>query len=145
MLIEDSLLFFRYNWPFSLPRRYAVAVLAFLGFCNLYILRVNLSVAIVSITTTTKEFDWDSKTKGLILSSFFYGYILTQLPGGWLASKYGGKVVFGNGIVITAVLSLMTPLAVKGGPGILVLLRVLQGLAEVRYNFTFHKLYNTML
>ena len=33
------------------------------------------------------DFDWDSKTQGLILASFFYGYILTQIPGGYLATK----------------------------------------------------------
>lgn len=28
------------------------------------------------------EFDWTPQLRGLILGSFFYGYILTQLPGG---------------------------------------------------------------
>ena len=28
------------------------------------------------------EFQWDSNLKGIILGSFFYGYIITQLPGG---------------------------------------------------------------
>ena len=27
------------------------------------------------------EFDWDGVTQGLILGSFFWGYIWTQLPG----------------------------------------------------------------
>ena len=38
------------------------------------------------------DFDWDSQTQGLILASFFYGYIFTQIPGGYFATKYGGKV-----------------------------------------------------
>lgn len=58
---------FYYN-PFSyyLPRRYGVATLAFLGFCNVYALRVNLSVAIVAMAS--EEFEWDSGTQGLLLS-----------------------------------------------------------------------------
>ncbi len=37
-------------------------------------------------------YDWDSETQGWILGSFFYGYILTtQIPGGYLARKYGAK------------------------------------------------------
>ena len=28
-----------------------------------------------------------------MLSSFFYGYIVTQLPGGWFATRIGGKLV----------------------------------------------------
>lgn len=26
-----------------------------------------------------QEFDWDSKQQGIVLSSFFYGYIVTQV------------------------------------------------------------------
>jgi MFS family permease len=40
-----------------------------------------------------KYFDWDSQQQGLALSSFFYGYILTQLAGGYLASRIGGHLV----------------------------------------------------
>ena len=29
------------------------------------------------------DFEWDSGTQGLILASFFYGYIITQIPGGY--------------------------------------------------------------
>lgn len=45
----------------------------------------------ISIFYQIPEFDWNSQTKGLVLSSFFYGYLLTQLPGGWLAAKIGGN------------------------------------------------------
>jgi hypothetical protein len=37
-------------WKFWRRRRYVVAFLAFLGFFNVYALRVNLSVAIVAMT-----------------------------------------------------------------------------------------------
>ena len=33
------------------------------------------------------EFDWSSSVVGLIDSSFFWGYIVTQIPGGYLASR----------------------------------------------------------
>ncbi len=44
--------------------------------------------------TQYPDFTWDSSTQGIILGSFFYGYILTQIPGGWLATKFGGKRIF---------------------------------------------------
>ena len=33
-------------------------------------------------------------TQGVVLSSFFYGYIVSQLPGGYLAYTHGAKTVF---------------------------------------------------
>ncbi|XP_059471952.1 sialin-like [Neocloeon triangulifer] len=126
----------------SPPRRYVVAFLAFLGFWNVYALRVNLSVAIVAMTSnytvhldngTTiqrRDFDWDSKTRGLLLSSFFYGYIITQIPGGWLGARIGGALLFGAGIASTALLTLLTPLAASGGVTLLFVLRVLEGVFE---------------
>ena len=68
---------------------------------------------------------------GIVLSSFFYGYIITQLPGGVLALKCGGKNLFGLGILSTAVLTLLTPVAARASVGLLVALRVLIGLCEV--------------
>ena len=34
------------------------------------------------------EFDWTPETIGIIDSSFFWGYLITQIPGGFLAAKY---------------------------------------------------------
>jgi MFS transporter, ACS family, solute carrier family 17 (sodium-dependent inorganic phosphate cotransporter), other len=77
--------------PFWQRRRYFVVMMAFFGLFNVYALRVNLSVAIVAMTenrtvehsdgTVTYEqyFSWNSKEKGYILSSFFYGYLMTQV------------------------------------------------------------------
>ncbi|CAD6209083.1 GSCOCG00003718001-RA-CDS [Cotesia congregata] len=41
------------GWKFWKKRRYVVGVLAFFGFFTSYILRVNLSVAIVAMTTSS--------------------------------------------------------------------------------------------
>lgn len=34
------------------------------------------------IFSSKEEFDWSPKIQGLILGSFFYGYVLTQIIGG---------------------------------------------------------------
>jgi len=65
------------------------------------------------------------------LAAFFYGYQLTQIPGGWLAQRLGGKWVFGVGIVVTSILTIFTPLAADTSVWLLVALRVLEGLFEV--------------
>ena len=74
---------------------------------------------------------------GWILSAFFYGYIITQIPGGFLAGIVGGKLVLGVGIVMTAILSLLTPLAARLHVGALIALRVLEGIFEVTLDTFF--------
>jgi len=51
----------------------------------------------------------------LILSSFYIGYIVTHIPGGLLAEKFGGKWTLGLGILSTAVFTMLTPLAIEKG------------------------------
>jgi len=130
------------------------------GFVNVYMLRVNLSVALVamvnstfvrgkanatnaqecpgpnvstlpdSLTSTSGEFDWDNATQGYILSSFFYGYILTQLIGGRLSEIFGGKHLFGFGILCTAILTIVSPFAARVSPYLFIAVRVLEGVGE---------------
>lgn len=78
----------------------------FLGMANAYVMRTNMSVAIVAMTNQTfikqghedifddecpntnytaqtkeddGEFNWTSSQQGYVLSSFFYGYVITQV------------------------------------------------------------------
>lgn len=76
-------------------------------------------------------YDWSAETQGVILSSFFYGYIFTQMLGGYWAGTLGGKVVLGCGLFLTSALTLFVPLAAKLGVVYLIGLQVLLGLAEV--------------
>lgn len=77
------------------------------------------------------EFNWNSNTQGLVLGAFFYGYIITQIPGGWLAEVFGGKKLFGFGVLCTAILTLLTPLAARWNLYVFIALRVIEGIGEV--------------
>ncbi|GBN88706.1 Putative inorganic phosphate cotransporter [Araneus ventricosus] len=77
-----------------------------------------------------EQYNWDSKAQGIILGSFFYGYIITQLPGGILSERFGGKWLYGGGCLVTAVFSLLTPLAASLGTGAFITVRILEGLGE---------------
>ena len=79
----------------------------------------------------SKIFAWDAEQQGIILGAFYYGYVITQIPGGYLAEKYGGKMLFGLGTFITAFLTLLTPLAANSGVTAFITVRVLEGLGEV--------------
>lgn len=129
------------GWKFWKRRRYVVAFMAFLGFFNVYALRANLSIAIVVMTENKpvtigndtvymREFDWDSRLQGYVLSSFFYGYITTQLLGGWLATIVGGQRLFGVGVGATAFLTLVSPIVAKTSVYLFIALRVVEGIFE---------------
>ena len=77
------------------------------------------------------------------MGSFFYGYILTQLPGGWLAERIGGKKLYGFGILCTAALTLLTPVAARFNFYALIALRVLEGIGEVSIYLRHNIIMNT--
>ena len=72
-----------------------------------------------------------SLSAGCILSAFYYGYIVMQIPGGFLARKFGGATVLGVTIGSSGALTLLTPLAARTHVGMLIALRVAMGLCEV--------------
>ncbi|XP_012553658.1 vesicular glutamate transporter 2 isoform X2 [Hydra vulgaris] len=63
----------------------------------------------------------------MVLGSFYYGYIVLQIPGGWLATKIGGTRIFGCAIFIASVLTLLTPAAARYSVYALITLRVAEG------------------
>jgi ACS family sodium-dependent inorganic phosphate cotransporter len=67
-----------------LPRRHFVVAMCFLAVFVCYIDRVNISVAALAMQ---ERFGWSETTKGFVLSSFFIGYLLFQVPSGYLANR----------------------------------------------------------
>ncbi|MEW5317340.1 MAG: hypothetical protein WDW38_008645 [Sanguina aurantia] len=96
--------------------------------------RICLSIAILPMS---QEFGWHPSMQGIVQSAFLYGYMATQLLGGALADKYGGKIVMAAGIAWFSVASLLLPAAISAPvvaagltvPAIL-LARCLVGLGE---------------
>ncbi|CAG0899677.1 unnamed protein product [Cyprideis torosa] len=76
------------------------------------------------------DYEWDYSTQGLILSSFFWGYILTQLPGAIIGRIYSPKWLLGTGIFVTALGGAFIPLAADVGYGLVLFCRFIQGLGS---------------
>eukprot|EP00057_Strongylocentrotus_purpuratus_P001701 XP_001200871.2 PREDICTED: sialin-like [Strongylocentrotus purpuratus] len=79
---------------------------------------------------TEGEFSWDTQTQELLLAGFFYGYLVTQIPGGWLCDRFGMKWVFGFGMLLSSVCTLLGPVAAYGGTGWYFASRFFAGLGE---------------
>lgn len=73
------------------------------------------------------KFDWDKHKQNQILGTFFWGYILTELPGGRLAEVIGAKRVFGGGMLAASIITLLTPAACNWNFIVVIVLRVLLG------------------
>lgn len=80
--------------------------------------------------------------QGYILSSFFYGYITTQLLGGYFAAKFGGKAIFGSGIAVTAALTVVTPWLASADVYLLLAVRIIEGIFEVCIGCPLKSIYN---
>lgn len=76
--------------------RWVMLTILSLGIALNYVDRTALSVAMPFIS---EEFGLSDSAQGLILSSFFWAYVIFMIPGGWLVDKYGPKIVFGIGSV----------------------------------------------
>ncbi|CAG2223697.1 SLC17A5 [Mytilus edulis] len=75
------------------------------------------------------EFEWEKQIQSTLLASFFYGYIVTQIPGGYLSDRFGGRRVFGTAMAVACVCTLVMPVCARVSVILVYVLRVLLGLA----------------
>ncbi|XP_026315258.1 putative inorganic phosphate cotransporter [Hyposmocoma kahamanoa] len=119
--------------PPGLGLRHAQAGLLFFAMVICFAMRVNMSLAIVAMTSPLDDnsFDWSTKIQSVILSSFFWGYIVLQIPGGEMAAKFGGKILITTCIAVNSAVSLLIPIgSYVGGWQLVCACRVLQGLTQ---------------
>ncbi|XP_067659166.1 uncharacterized transporter slc-17.2-like [Haliotis asinina] len=133
-------------------QRLIVVLMIFLGSVMVETNRSNLSVGIVCMvndtdnnningTTTTvqsenAEFYWSKAEQAGILSAYYYGYTVPQLPSGMLSVKYGGKYVMLTGMLIGSIASLLLPIGARTSIYLVYVLRVIIGLTMGVYNPT---------
>uniref|UniRef100_A0A182P1M3 Major facilitator superfamily (MFS) profile domain-containing protein n=1 Tax=Anopheles epiroticus TaxID=199890 RepID=A0A182P1M3_9DIPT len=60
------------------------------GTCMLYSTRTTMPLLVPAVAAERK---WSKTDSGTVLSSFFWGYTLTQVLGGYLSDKFGGQKV----------------------------------------------------
>ena len=122
----------------KIPYRFKVIFLSFLAVFICYIDRVNISVAIIPMQ---KQFGWSEFQQGFILSSFYIGYMITMIIGGYIADKYGGKKVLGYCLIIWSIFTIITPFFTYLGLWWLLFIRVLMGLGEGITFPSWHAIY----
>ncbi|MCK9284959.1 MAG: ACS family MFS transporter [Rhodocyclaceae bacterium] len=111
----------------KLPVRYPLLALCFFACLICYLDRISISVAVIAMQ---EQFGWSETTKGLVLSSFFIGYMLCQVPSGWLANRLGGKIMLSVAVIWWSAFTFLTPLAAAISLPVLLATRVLMGVGE---------------
>ena len=66
-----------------------------------------------------QEFNWSPTQLARVTGSFFPGYMLTQIPAGWIANRFGGKDILTVNMAGNALLLCALPAAAKLGQGAL--------------------------
>ncbi|KAL0477562.1 MFS transporter, ACS family, solute carrier family 17 [Acrasis kona] len=93
---------------FYIPQRYILSFMILLSNLICYLNRALISVAIIPMS---EQYNWNNVTQANILSAFFYGYLVTQLPGAFISKWLGGKVVLFTGVCVWCCFTLVTPIA----------------------------------
>ena len=89
----------------STKQRNLILLLLFIGWAIGNFDRYFINYAILSIT---EDLQLSPTRTGLILSSFFAGYALMQIPGGWLADKFGSRRVLIVSVLMWSIFTAMT-------------------------------------
>lgn len=111
----------------NIPRArwYKIGALLFLIYLICFADRSNIGVAAPEMV---HEMGLSGAVTGALLSAFFWGYVVTQLPGGWLASRIGPKRVIVGALLVVGATGCLTGV-VTHLPGLLTI-RFVMGLAE---------------
>jgi MFS family permease len=105
--------------------KYNAFAFLYLGWCIAYIDRVAINLALVSIS---KDLHLAPSAMGVVLSSFFIAYAIMQLPGGWLADRYGSKKVIIVTLLLWSAFTAFTGFAWSLGS--LIVIRFMFGIGE---------------
>nr|CAD7257659.1 unnamed protein product [Timema shepardi] len=102
------------RWRFWRRRRDVLVVLTFLGFVDVILLRMSRKYFYCEALENSKDttfqgslLSWLTTDHGTSSNAFLYGYLLTVIPGGFLATKIGGQRLYGIRAVISVVVTLI--------------------------------------
>eukprot|EP00039_Didymoeca_costata_P006349 m.89445 g.89445 ORF g.89445 m.89445 type:complete len:485 (-) comp13221_c0_seq1:395-1849(-) len=112
------------------PQTYILIFFLFGAVVVLYLMRVNLSFAIDGPNGMASEYNWSHVQRGTLLSSFFNGYIVAQIPGGYASTKFGGWKVLLFSVTTCSLLTGLSPYASTLGFEYIAAVRVMLGLAS---------------
>ncbi|KAH8272183.1 hypothetical protein KR018_008780 [Drosophila ironensis] len=131
----------------KIPARLVLYFLSWSGFLVSFMMRNDMNFALVAMIPNSNSShnhayngsqknlggDTDEHTslvKSVIISSFYWCYVLSQVTGGVATEMFGTKCVFGWSQLATAVCSILMPMAADLNYVAVIILRSIQGFAS---------------
>lgn len=74
---------------------------------------------------------WSPETQGYILGCFFFGQLLTFMPAGRLAERFGCKWIIVGALITLSILRILIPPFSQLGTSAVIVIQTLRGLAQV--------------
>lgn len=121
----------------TIPTRYLIVILTFICTSVCYVERVGFSIA---YTVAADAEGVSQSSKGTILSTFYYGYALSQVPGGWAAQKIGGRRVLLLSFILWSLTCALVPL----DPNRVITLVIARLLVGVAQGFIFPSIHTVL-
>ena len=79
----------------------------------------------------SQKYNWSAEQVGTLLSSYYWGYCLSMLPGAIIAQRYGFYRVILLSCYVNAILTFFFPYLINyGGYSMAVIIRIILGLAS---------------
>src|SRR3984893_4515968 len=88
--------------------RWYILFLICLMYLITYLDRVNISTAAPVIS---KEFGFDKLTMGIILTAFFWAYVMLQVLGIWFTERFGARPVLATIVTYWSIMTAATAAA----------------------------------
>jgi len=76
-----------------------------------FVCAIDRAAMSVTILPMSQYFHWDESVKGSVSSAFFAGYMVTNIFGGYLATRYCPRIVLASGVLMWSLFTLETPTA----------------------------------
>lgn len=75
-------------------------------------------------------FTWDKQIQGIALAAYFVGYLVTEIPGGYLSLRFGAKIVLALSMLIGSLFTVLIPVSARFHWIALVVCRLIVGAAH---------------
>lgn len=83
------------------------------------------------------RYNWTNTEQSYLLGAFFWGYLVTTLPGGTISEWLGGKDVVTYSMAFSAIFTAVVPIFANVSVWLIFVIRLLTGVSGVTFKLYF--------